>query len=58
VATGVGQLPKGGMFETRYSKQNAFIAYEKKFDLIDFDNCYDSKKIKHWKKQAFFKTLK
>lgn len=58
MAKGVGQLPKGGEYETRYSKQNAFIAYEKNFDLIDFDNCYDSKKIKHWKKQAFFKTLK
>jgi integrase len=58
VAKGLGQLPAGGVFENRYSKQNSYSAYAKYFDLINFDTCYDSKKIMHWKKQVFFKSLK
>ena len=54
-AKGVGQLPKGGEYEVRYAKQNAFINYEKYFDLIDFENCYDSKKLSIGKSKRFSK---
>lgn len=58
VATGLGQTPQGGVFETRYAKQHAFIAYSDYFRLINFDKCFDSKQIRNWKKQKFFFSLK
>ncbi len=58
VATGMGQAPQGGVFETRYAKQNAFTAYKDYFQLINFDKCFDIKKIRRWKNQKFFLSLK
>lgn len=57
IAAGLGQTPKGGVYETRYSKQHTFDAYRKYFELINFDKCFDSKKIRHWKSQKFFSSL-
>jgi integrase len=54
-AVGFGQTAKGGVYETRYSKHNAFERYAKYFDLINFDDCYDSKKIRNWKHHIFSK---
>lgn len=55
VAAGFGQTAKGGVYETRYSKHNAFDKYAKYFDLINFDDCYDSKRIRNWKYHSFNK---
>jgi integrase len=53
VAFGFGQTAKGGVYETRYSKHNAFEKYAKYFDLINFDNCFDVTKIRNWKHHIF-----
>jgi integrase len=58
VATGLGQTPQGGVFETRYAKQHAFAAYKDYFNLINFDKCFDTKQIRNWKNQKFFTSLK
>jgi hypothetical protein len=58
VATGLGQTPQGGVFETRYAKQHAFSAYKDYFKLINFDKCFDTKQIRNWKNQKFFTSLK
>jgi integrase len=55
VAAGFGQTAKGGVYETRYTKHNAVEKYAKYFDLINFDDCYDSKKIRTWKHHRFAK---
>ena len=58
IAAGLGQSAKGGVYEARYAKHHAFSAYAKYFDLINFDDCYDSKKIKNWKHHIFGRSLK
>lgn len=55
VAFGFGQTAKGGVYETRYSKHNAFEKYAKYFDLINFDDCFDVTKIRNWKHHTFSK---
>ena len=57
VAAGFGQTAQGGVYETRYSKHNAFEKYAKYFDLVNFDECFDSKKIRNWKHHRFAKSL-
>lgn len=58
IAVGLGQSPTGNVLATRYVKRKEFSKYEKHFDLINFDNCYDSKKIRNWKNHTFAKNLK
>lgn len=58
IAAGFGQSAKGGVYETRYAKHHAFSAYFKYFDLINFDKCYESKKIRHWKHHIFSRSFK
>jgi len=57
VASGLGQSPSGGVYETRYAKHHAFQAYARYFDMISFDSCYDSNKIRPWRNQLFAKHL-
>ncbi len=54
VSAGLGQAPKGGVFDTRYSKQHKFEHYYKYFELLDFDKCYNHELIRPWKYHAFW----
>ncbi len=56
VARGLGQTPKGGVFERTYSKQELFESYARYFDLLDFSKCFDHKLIKSWKLHMFWKN--
>lgn len=58
IAAGFGQAAKGGVFEARYAKHHAFSSYAKYFDLINFDDCYESKKIRRWQHHVFARSLK
>jgi integrase len=56
VAAGLGQTATGGVYEVRYAKHHVFQAYAKYFDLINFDDCYDSRLIRSWRHHRFAKN--
>jgi len=53
IAVGLGQTPTGGVTQTTYTKRQSLSYYAQYFDLIDFDEWYDSSKIVDWKKCRF-----
>jgi integrase len=53
---GLGQTAKGGVYEVRYTKQ-LFSVYSKYFDLVNFDDCFDTSLIRNWQHQQFAKKL-
>lgn len=53
IAIGFGQTPVGGVTQTVYTKRQSSESYFKYFDLIDFSNCFDIKKIRGWKYHQF-----
>lgn len=48
IAIAFGQTPQGGVTQTVYTKRQSASSYFPYFDLIDFDDCFDVKKIRHW----------
>lgn len=53
IAVGFGQTPSGGVTQTVYTKRQDPSSYFQYFDLIDFNDCYDSSKIRVWKHHQF-----
>lgn len=58
IATAFGQTPSGGVTQKTYTKKMHARDYCKYFDLIDFSECFDIDKIKHWKYHLFNKNLR
>ena len=55
IAVGFGQTPVGGVTQTVYTKRQSHEIYFKAFDLIDFDDSFDTKAIRGWRYHAFNK---
>jgi integrase len=53
LAVGMGQTPEGGVTQKVYTKALSFKEYKKFFDLIDFSDCFDIKKIRRWDYHRF-----
>lgn len=53
IAIGFGQTPLGGVTQTVYTKRQDPSGYFQYFDLIDFGDCFDIKKIRDWKHHLF-----
>lgn len=53
IAIGLGQTPVGGVTRKTYTKVTKFKDYSIYFDLIDFDDCFDSSAIRRWDKHLF-----
>ncbi len=53
IAIGFGQTPVGGVTQTVYTKRQSASSYFQYFDMIDFRDCIDIKKIKGWKYHQF-----
>lgn len=56
IAIGLGQTPVGGVTRKTYTKEAKFKDYSIYFDLIDFDDCFDSSAIRRWDKHLFNKN--
>lgn len=53
IAVGFGQTPVGGVTQTVYTKRQDASQYFQYFDLIDFSDSFDIKKIRDWKSHLF-----
>jgi hypothetical protein len=56
IAIGFGQTPVGGVTQTVYTKRQSASSYFQYFDMIDFGDYIDTKKIKGWKYHQFNRT--
>jgi integrase len=53
IAIGFGQTPIGGVTQTVYTKRQSAMSYYQYFDLVDFSDCFDLKKIRGWTYHLF-----
>lgn len=53
IAKGLGQSVVGGVTQTTYTKTLQIGEYFQFFDQINFDDCFDVKKIRLWKHHKF-----
>jgi hypothetical protein len=53
IAIGFGQTPIGGVTQTVYTKRQSAMSYYQYFDLVDFNDCFDLKKIRGWTYHLF-----
>lgn len=53
IAVGMGQTPQGGVTQTTYTKRSKLSEYIEHFDRINFDSCFDYKRIRKWDKHTF-----